>query len=97
MILLKIFPLVAALAPSASAHDGIGLPRILGLDNLDQKTNTFINSLKTRGLLGNDAHSNPALEARDSPRECGEGIGTCPQDKCCSIVGCMWYHFSTFI
>lgn len=88
MFFSKTIAVAAALAPLASAHGSIGLPKIMGLDLLDRRAEDLIASLRSGGLVGTQVHSQPALEARADDRECGEGIGSCPQDKCCSISGC---------
>ncbi|XPS99886.1 Chitin deacetylase [Ascochyta lentis] len=59
----------------------------MGLDLLDRRVESLVSSLKAGGLFGDDAHDTSTLEARKDDRECGEGIGSCPQDKCCSSVG----------
>jgi peptidoglycan/xylan/chitin deacetylase (PgdA/CDA1 family) len=76
---------VAAVGPFANAHD-TGLPQILGLDLADVKARSFLQGLGAR--LSETGHShNAPVHARDSPPECGEGIGSCPSGKCCSRAG----------
>jgi hypothetical protein len=90
MIFTKTVAVAAALTPLASAHGSTGLPRILGLDLLDRRAESLMGNLKAAGLIGAEIHGKSILEARKDDRECGEGIGSCPQDKgCCSSVGCM--------
>ncbi|KAJ4990580.1 chitin deacetylase [Stagonosporopsis vannaccii] len=87
MLFSKTATLAAALAPLASAHGSTGLPNIVGLDLVDRRAENLIASLRAGGLVSTQAHSQPGLEVRADDRECGEGIGSCPQDKCCSISG----------
>lgn len=78
---------IAAVVPLANAH-GSGLPQILGLDLADLKNRDLLNSLKARISGLDHVHSEPAKQARASPLECGEGIGSCPAGKCCSRANC---------
>ncbi|KAF2627119.1 carbohydrate esterase family 4 protein [Macroventuria anomochaeta] len=87
MLFSKTVVVAAALAPLASAHGSTGLPKIMGLDIFDRRAGSLIANLKSGGLLGAEANEKSVLEARKDDRECGEGIGSCPQDKCCSISG----------
>lgn len=88
MFFVKTITLAAALTSLVSAHGSTGLPQILGLSLVDRRAESLIASLHSGGLVGTQVHSQPALEARADDRECGEGVGSCPQDKCCSISGC---------
>ena len=88
MLLAKTVAVAAALAPLASAHGSTGIPKIMGLDLLDRRAESLIANLESRSHFGAEAHGKSILEARKDDRECGEGIGSCPQDKCCSEVGC---------
>lgn len=90
MLLAQTVALVAALVPFANAHGSTGLPKIIGLDLLDRRAEDLIATLRSGGLVGTEGLSKSALEARADDRECGEGIGSCPQDKCCSVSGCMY-------
>lgn len=76
---------IAAVGPLANAH-GTGLPQILGLDVADVKARNFLRGIGARLSEAGDSHGAP-VQARDSPPECGEGIGSCPAGKCCSRVG----------
>ena len=92
MLFTQTIAVTAALAPLANAHGSTGLPKILGLDLLDRRAESLIDSLNIWGLLGIEAHGKSILEGRASGQECGEGIGSCPEDRgCCSIAGCMSY------
>ncbi|KAH8716802.1 hypothetical protein GQ44DRAFT_688868 [Phaeosphaeriaceae sp. PMI808] len=75
---------VATVAPLANAH-GAGLPQILGLNVADLKSRDLLRSLEAR-ITDAVLHPNEGnLAARqDSPKECGEGIGSCPTGQCCS-------------
>ncbi|KAH7072529.1 hypothetical protein FB567DRAFT_538323 [Paraphoma chrysanthemicola] len=73
---------LAVLGPLAQAH-GAGIPHIVGLDVADVRARELIRNLRARLAVGGHAHE-VELEARDSPKECGEGIGSCPAGKCCS-------------
>ncbi|CAN9210334.1 unnamed protein product [Alternaria alternata] len=74
----------AALSSFANAHGGFGLPQI---QSHDKRINALLASFKT-GTFGIDSHIKSSLEARASPKECGEGIGSCPEDRgCCSTAG----------
>ncbi len=88
MFFVKAVTVAAALAPLAGAHGSTGLPKIVGLDTLDRRAVSLIANLRSGGFMSGDLHDTPALEARQSDRECGEGIGSCPQDECCSPSGC---------
>lgn len=86
----NVVVVMAALAPLAQSHGGLHLPKILGLDLMDRSTEGLTEGIKIGGLFGAGpgASGKSVLEARKDDRECGEGIGSCPQDKCCSISGC---------
>lgn len=88
MHFFKTVAVVTALASGASAHGSVGLPEIMGLDLLDRRAEILINSLAARDHISHHDHDKSVLEGRKDDRECGEGIGSCPQDKCCSISGC---------
>ncbi|KAH6613954.1 hypothetical protein C7974DRAFT_67322 [Boeremia exigua] len=87
MLFVKTVAFAAAFVPLVSAHSTTGLPKIMGLDLLDRRAENLIANLNLGGLLGSDVHDSSALKVRKDDRECGEGIGSCPQDKCCSSVG----------
>jgi hypothetical protein len=73
------------LSSFAIAHSGFGLPQI---QSHDQRINALLASFRT-GTFGIDSHVESALKARASAKECGEGIGSCPEDRgCCSTAGC---------
>jgi peptidoglycan/xylan/chitin deacetylase (PgdA/CDA1 family) len=76
---------IAAAGPLANAH-GAGLPQIIGLDVADLKARSLLRSIGAQLAESGHAHTAP-VEARDSPPECGEGIGSCPAGKCCSRAG----------
>ena len=76
---------LAVVAPLATAH-GVGLPEIVGLNLKDLRTRNLLGNLR-HGGLGHVEHGK-FLESRADDRECGEGIGSCPAGKCCSISGC---------
>jgi hypothetical protein len=78
---------LAVFGPVANAHSG-GLPHIVGLDVADVKARHLLRELRARLAVVSDSHE-VDIEARDSPPECGEGIGSCPAGKCCSRSGCM--------
>lgn len=90
MLLFKAVVAATALASFTTAHDSDGLPKIMGLDLLDKQADTLISNFQIGGLLGADVHGKSVLETRQDGRECGEGIGSCPQDKCCSTSGCTY-------
>ncbi|KAH7412105.1 hypothetical protein DE146DRAFT_602168 [Phaeosphaeria sp. MPI-PUGE-AT-0046c] len=73
---------VATVGPIVSAH-GSGLPKIMGLHTTDLKARNLLHSISARMSEGGHTHV-PKIQARDSPPECGEGIGSCPAGKCCS-------------
>jgi hypothetical protein len=76
----------AAVGPLANAH-GSGLPQIIGLDVTDVKARNLLRNIGARFATPGHPHGID-LEARDSPPECGEGIGSCPAGKCCSRAKC---------
>jgi hypothetical protein len=80
---------LATVGPLASAHGSTGLPQIIGLDVADVKARSFLRNLGARVAESQDVHEHK-IEARQgaSPKECGEGIGSCPAGKCCSSIGC---------
>lgn len=90
MLFSKFAAVAVVLVPLASAHGSTGVPKIVGLDLNDRRAERILDSLKMRGLFGSRTRDGSALESRKDDRECGEGIGSCPQDKCCSISGCMY-------
>lgn len=58
----------------------------MGLDIADLKARNLLHSISAR--MSEGIHTDaPEIEARDSPPECGEGIGSCPAGKCCSRAG----------
>jgi hypothetical protein len=79
----------AALTPYAKAHGGLGLPQIHGfVDSLDRRVDALVTNFRTQ-TFGIDSHVGSVLEARASAKECGEGIGSCAEDRgCCSTAGC---------
>jgi hypothetical protein len=79
----------AALTPCAKAHGGLRLPQIHGLvDSLDRRVDALVASFRTE-TLGINSHVESVLEARASAKECGEGIGSCAENRgCCSTAGC---------
>lgn len=75
----------AVLSSFANAHGGFGLPQI---QSHDQRIHALLASFRTE-TFGIDSHVESALEVRASAKECGEGIGSCPEDRgCCSTAGC---------
>lgn len=78
----------AALVPLAAAHGSTGLPKVMGLDHLDTKARSLFANFKAESLFDIEVQGTSSLEPRKDDRECGEGIGSCPQDKCCSVAGC---------
>lgn len=90
MLFSKTAAAAAAFVPFANAHGNAALPKILGLDVSTERAEALVRSLQLGGLPGAAVHGRSVLEARKDERECGEGIGSCPQDKCCSISGCMY-------
>ncbi|KAI8941905.1 hypothetical protein NX059_000019 [Plenodomus lindquistii] len=74
-----------AIAPLVHAH-GSGLPKIIGLDPADLKSRDLLHALETRFSQLSHARSEPSLETRASPPECGPGVGSCPAGKCCSTA-----------
>lgn len=79
--------LLAAVAPIVRAHGSNGVPSIIGLDLHDRRAKDLIADLRSAGLMGIESHGEPSIKARADDRECGEGVGSCPQDKCCSDMG----------
>jgi peptidoglycan/xylan/chitin deacetylase (PgdA/CDA1 family) len=75
----------AVFAPLANAHGSLGVPKIQGLDSEQMKS--IFASLGSPNTLSSHVHDSHVLSARDSPKECGEGVGSCPQGKCCSEYG----------
>jgi len=74
---------IAAIAPAATAH-GTGLPKLVGLDTSDLRVRNLLRDLNAR-LAVSDVHN---INARQTgPKECGEGVGSCPAGKCCSEYG----------
>ncbi|KAF2022554.1 glycoside hydrolase/deacetylase [Setomelanomma holmii] len=76
---------MAVLGPLATAHSE-SIPHIVGLDFADARAQNLIRDLRARLAVTGHAHE-VNMEARDSPPECGEGIGSCPAGKCCSRSG----------
>jgi peptidoglycan/xylan/chitin deacetylase (PgdA/CDA1 family) len=79
----------AVFAPLASAHGPPGVPHIMGLDSEGVKR--VFAGFGSRHVRSADIHDDHVLDARQntpaSRKECGEGVGSCPQDKCCSQYG----------
>ncbi|KAJ8109888.1 hypothetical protein OPT61_g7122 [Boeremia exigua] len=87
MLLVKTVAIAAGLVPLAGAHGSTRLPKIMGVDLLERRAANLIASLRTGAFVSADLHDVSALQTRKDDRECGEGIGSCPQDKCCSVSG----------
>ena len=80
---------VAAVAPFVSAHGGMGLPKIAGINMRDLKARDLLANLEARIAEVKTAHAHEnKLSARDD-RECGSGVGSCASGQCCSSAGCM--------
>ncbi|KAF1953241.1 glycoside hydrolase/deacetylase [Byssothecium circinans] len=77
---------VTAVVPLVSAHDGVGIPKLVGLDPYTPQTRDLLGSIAAR-VAGSHSHENHALKHRKDGRECGEGIGSCGQGLCCSRSG----------
>lgn len=80
---------LAVLGPVVRAHSA-GIPQIVGLDVADVKARHLMRDLRARLAVAGHSHG-VEIEARDSPPECGEGIGSCPAGKCCSRSGCKYF------
>lgn len=79
---------VAAIAPFVSAHGGMGLPKIAGINMRDLKARDLLANLEARIAEVKTAHAHEnKLVAR--ALECGSGIGSCAAGQCCSSSGCM--------
>ena len=84
---------VAAIAPFVSAHGGMGLPKIAGINMRDLKSRDLLATLEARIAEVQVAHAHASgLVARQDDRECGAGIGSCAAGQCCSGAGCMLPH-----
>jgi len=70
-------------APLAHAH-GTGFPKLIGVDPADGRNKDLVHTLETRFLKLDHAHSEPPPQVRQSPLECGPGVGSCSTGKCCS-------------
>ncbi|KAF1917793.1 hypothetical protein BDU57DRAFT_446034 [Ampelomyces quisqualis] len=80
---------LATVGSLTNAHRSTGMPKIVGLDIADEKTRTLLKNLDARLSEGHEDHA-LELETRQAPGskpECGEGVGSCPADKCCSRSG----------
>ncbi|KAH5128754.1 hypothetical protein HBH70_210270 [Parastagonospora nodorum] len=79
---------IATVGPLANAH-GTGLPQILGLDVADERARSLLRSIGAQLSEAGHVHAAPveARQSTPSPKECGEGIGSCPAGKCCSQIG----------
>jgi hypothetical protein len=75
---------VAAIAPLVSAH-GASLPKIHGLNPKDLRARDLLGNLGARFAEVHEAHK---LNTRQDDRQCGEGVGSCPNGQCCSGAGC---------
>lgn len=81
---------VAAVAPFVSAHGGMGLPKIAGINMRDLKSRDLLANLEARIAEVQIAHAHEnRLTARQDDRECGAGVGSCAAGQCCSPAGCM--------
>jgi len=84
MRISSVITSIAATAPLIHAH-GVHLPGIEGLAAKDVRVRGLLESLNGRSTF---SHGSSFLEARqDDPKECGEGIGSCPDGECCSSAG----------
>lgn len=83
--------LAAVAAVGANAHGAGHVPRIVGFNVADLKARSIFQELNARLTGAHESHA-VDLGARQgqpaSPRECGEGIGSCKDNKCCSPSGC---------
>ncbi|KAF2643959.1 glycoside hydrolase/deacetylase [Massarina eburnea CBS 473.64] len=77
---------MVAVAPLIKAHDGVGVPKILGLDAYAPQTRDLFRGLVSR-FAEDKTHENHALKDRKDGRDCGEGIGSCKEGLCCSVAG----------
>ena len=81
---------VAAIAPLVSAHGGMGLPKIAGINMRDLKSRDLLANLEARIAEVKTAHAHEnRLAARQDDRQCGPGVGNCAAGQCCSGAGCM--------
>ncbi|OSS54028.1 hypothetical protein B5807_00423 [Epicoccum nigrum] len=79
---------VAAIAPLVSAHGGMGLPKIAGINMRDLKSRDLLANLEARIAEVKTAHAHEnRLAARQDDRQCGAGIGSCAAGQCCSGAG----------
>ncbi|KAJ4382155.1 hypothetical protein N0V86_002484 [Didymella sp. IMI 355093] len=79
---------VAAVAPFVSAHGGMGLPKIAGINMRDLKSRDLLANLEARIAEVQTAHAHAnGLAARQDDRQCGAGVGSCPAGQCCSGAG----------
>lgn len=77
---------IAAIAPLVNAH-GSPLPKIVGLNPKDLRARDLLSGLGARFAEAHEfAKANP-LDARQSDKECGKGIGSCAKGVCCSQSG----------
>lgn len=84
---------VAAIAPLVSAHGGMGLPKVAGINMRDLKSRDLLANLEARIAEVKTAHAaENKLAVRQDDRQCGSGIGSCPTGQCCSGGGCMAAH-----
>ncbi|KAF3002041.1 hypothetical protein E8E13_008907 [Curvularia kusanoi] len=82
------FAAVAAIAPFVSAHGGMGLPKIAGINMRDLKSRDLLATLEARIAEVKTAHAHEnQLAARQDDRQCGAGIGNCAAGQCCSGAG----------
>jgi hypothetical protein len=88
---------VAAVAPFVSAHGGMGLPKIAGINMRDLKSRDLLANLEARIAEVQTAHAHAnGLAARQDDRQCGAGVGSCPAGQCCSGAGCMSPFLESF-
>ncbi|KAJ4365971.1 hypothetical protein N0V95_000348 [Ascochyta clinopodiicola] len=79
---------IAAVAPFVSAHGGMGLPKIAGINMRDLKSRDLLANLEARIAEVQTAHAHEnRLNARQDDRECGAGVGSCAAGQCCSGAG----------
>jgi hypothetical protein len=80
-----------ALAPFVSAHNGDGIPNIVGINMKDLKGRDMLSNLKSRIAEARHQVSEEvqSLGRRQDDKRCGPQYGSCAQDECCSGSGCM--------
>jgi hypothetical protein len=81
---------VAAVVPFVNAHGAEHghVPKIVGYPGANTGLSSLRREMDTRALGSDPMDIGYTLEGRDSPPNCGEGIGSCPAGECCSVTNC---------